>query len=188
MALNQAPERITLRQPDDWHVHLRDGTLLDAVVVPTARVFRRAIVMPNLKPPISSIQAARDYQRRILTSVPQGISFTPLMTIYLTDDLNPKVLEEGHSEGVFTAAKLYPANSTTNSAEGVTDIRKIDSVLEVMEEIDLPLLIHGEVVDNNKQDRLTLSIREFNSYVNKDKRVENLIIPIGDGLTVCRKL
>ena len=145
--MDHSPETLTLRQPDDWHVHLRDGEMLKAVIGCTARVFRRAIVMPNLRPPITDIEAAVNYRQRILAAIPPGVSFTPLMTAYLTDMLSPDVLEHGYNEGVFTAAKLYPANSTTNSAEGVTDLRAIDSLLETMERIGLPLLIHGEVVD-----------------------------------------
>ncbi len=147
MVLDSSFESITLRQPDDWHLHLRDGAVLAAVVGMTSRVFRRAIVMPNLSPPIKSVDAARTYRQRILDVVPKGDAFSPLMTAYLTDDLSPDELELGQREGVFTAAKLYPANSTTNSTEGVTDIRAIDSVLETMESIGLPLLVHGEVAD-----------------------------------------
>tara|TARA_Y100001968_G_C19351534_1_gene714907 strand:+ start:297 stop:1355 length:1059 start_codon:yes stop_codon:yes gene_type:complete len=140
-------EKIKLIQPDDWHLHLRDGKLLKAIVPLSAKVFRRAIIMPNLNPPITSIDLARKYRTRILDSIPKGNDFTPLMTAYLTDDLSPNILAEGKCEGVFTAAKLYPANATTNSALGVSDLRRIDSLLEIMEEIDMPLLIHGEVVD-----------------------------------------
>ena len=110
-------------------------------------MFRRAIVMPNLQPPITSIQSAIDYRERILDAVPDGDLFTPLMTAYLTDDLSAEVLREGFEKGVFFAAKLYPANSTTNSAAGVTTIENIYSVVETMEEIGMPLLIHGEVTD-----------------------------------------
>ncbi|WP_320664190.1 dihydroorotase [Prochlorococcus sp. MIT 1223] len=140
-------DQITLRQPDDWHLHLRDGALLESVIGYTARVFRRAIVMPNLTPPVTTIEAARNYKKRILNAVPDNLSFTPLMTAYLTDDFSAEVLEKGFDEGVFIAAKLYPANSTTNSSSGVSDIRKIDSLLETMERIDMPLLIHGEDTD-----------------------------------------
>ncbi len=140
-------EKITLRQPDDWHLHLRDGDLLKAVIDPTARVFRRAVVMPNLESPITSIQRARDYEKRILSAIPEGLEFTPLMTVYLTDNLSADVLRRGKEECVFVAAKLYPANSTTHSSSGVTALENIYSLLETMEEIDLPLLIHGEVTD-----------------------------------------
>ena len=140
--------KIILLQPDDWHLHLRDGAILRSLVPFTTRVFGRAIVMPNLRPPITTVDSARRYRERIMDAVPNGDSFTPLMTVYLTDNLSPKVLEEGKKEGVFTAAKLYPANATTNSAEGVTNIKEIYNLLEMMERLEMPLLIHGEVVDS----------------------------------------
>jgi dihydroorotase len=141
------PVRLTLRRPDDWHVHLRDGALLQAVAPATARQFARAIVMPNLTPPITSVAAAVDYRERIRAALPDGSGFTPLLTAYLTDTIDPAEIERGHGEGVFTACKLYPANATTNSAAGVTDLARIAPVLEVMERIGMPLLIHGEVTD-----------------------------------------
>ncbi len=147
--MKNSSQVISLRKPDDWHVHLRDGAILKAIVPHTARVFGRAIVMPNLRPPITTIDSAREYRKRILQSVPDEIEFTPLMTAYLTDDLSPEVLEIGKEEGIFTAAKLYPANATTNSAEGVSDIRLIDNILETLQRLGLPLLIHGEVVDQD---------------------------------------
>jgi dihydroorotase len=115
----------------------------------TARVFGRAIIMPNLTPPIASVEAARAYRDRILAAVPVGVSFTPLMTLYLTDDVKSETLEEGFEAGVLTAAKLYPAHATTNSAHGVTDVRHIYPALETMQRIGMPLLIHGEVTDAN---------------------------------------
>jgi dihydroorotase len=121
--------------------------MLQAVVPYTARQFARAIVMPNLVPPVTSIAAAKAYRERILQAVPEGMRFTPLMTCYLTDDANPEELARGFAEGVFTAAKLYPANATTNSASGVTDIAHIHPALEAMQRIGMPLLIHGEVTD-----------------------------------------
>lgn len=136
-----------IRQPDDWHLHLRDGEILDSLVDVTARVFRRAIVMPNLNPPITTIQAAISYRQRILSSLKEGLDFQPLLTAYLTDDLSPKVLKDGFEQKVFFAAKLYPANSTTNSSKGVTDINVISPLIETMENIGMPLLIHGEVTD-----------------------------------------
>ena len=145
--MNAASE-IILTRPDDWHVHLRDGDMLRAVVDHTARQFARAIVMPNLKPPVTTVAAARAYRERILAAVDPALGFTPLMTAYLTDDIDPDEIAHGFTEGVFTAAKLYPANATTNSAAGVTDIRRLDRVLERMQAIDMPLLIHGEVVDH----------------------------------------
>jgi dihydroorotase len=143
-----AIERLTLRQPDDWHVHLRDGDMLASVVNYTARQFGRAIVMPTLKPPVTTVAAARAYRERILAAVEPGLDFTPLMTCYLTDGMDPGEVERGFAEGVFTACKLYPAHATTNSAAGVTDIRHIHSVLEAMQKIGMPLLIHGEVTDH----------------------------------------
>jgi len=142
-----APDRLVIRRPDDWHVHLRDGDMLKAVTPYTARMFARAIVMPNLDPPVTSTEAARAYRERILAAAPEGVSFTPLMTCYLTDGANPDEIARGHGEGVFTAAKLYPAHATTNSAHGVTDVRNIYPVLETMQRIGMPLLVHGEVTD-----------------------------------------
>jgi dihydroorotase len=138
---------LVIRRPDDWHVHLRDGAMLRAVAPYTARQFARAIVMPNLVPPVTSVEAARAYRERIVAAVPEGMRFTPLMTCYLTDDADPEELERGFFEGVFTAAKLYPANATTNSASGVTDIARIYPALEAMQLMGMPLLIHGEVTD-----------------------------------------
>jgi dihydroorotase len=138
---------LTLRRPDDWHVHLRDGDMLRAVVPYTARQFARAIVMPNLVPPVTTTALAAAYRDRILAALPAGSSFTPLMTCYLTDETDPDDLARGAEEGVFTAAKLYPAGATTNSASGVTDIRNIYTVLERMQAIGLPLCVHGEVTD-----------------------------------------
>jgi dihydroorotase len=145
---------LQLRRPDDWHVHLRDGAMLQAVAPATARVFARAIVMPNLSPPITTVAMARAYRERILAVVAAAApantpaaAFTPLMTAYLTDDTDPAELERGQAEGIFTACKLYPANATTNSAAGVTDLAQLTRVFETMERIGLPLLIHGEVTD-----------------------------------------
>jgi dihydroorotase len=147
MALS--PDRITIRRPDDWHVHLRDGAMLEAVVPYTARQFARAIVMPNLSPPVTTAAAGAAYRDRILAAVPEGVGFTPLITCYLTDHLDPEEIARGHGEGVFTAAKLYPAHATTGSAHGVTDIANIYRVLERMQAMDMPLLIHGEVTDTH---------------------------------------
>jgi dihydroorotase len=141
------PEQITIRRPDDWHVHLRDGALLQAVAPATAAQFARAIVMPNLNPPITTVAAARAYRERIRAALPDGSGFTPLMTAYLTDTIEPGEIEAGHREGVFTACKLYPAHATTNSAAGVSDIGRLTPVLATMERIGMPLLIHGEVTD-----------------------------------------
>jgi dihydroorotase len=141
---------LTIRRPDDWHVHLRDGTMLDAVLPFTARRFGRAIVMPNLDPPVATAAMAADYRRRILQALPDEAAahgFLPLMTCYLTDETDPDDVATGYVDGVFAAVKLYPAGATTHSARGVTDIARVRPVLEKMQELGMPLLIHGEVVD-----------------------------------------
>ena len=140
-----ASQTLTIRKPDDWHVHLRDGDMLKRVAAYTARQFARAIIMPNLAPPITTVDAARDYRRRILEVTQPG--FTPLMTCYLTDNTDPDEIARGFEEGVWVAAKLYPAGATTNSASGVTDISNITSVLERMQRIGMVLCVHGEVTD-----------------------------------------
>jgi dihydroorotase len=142
-------DMITIRRPDDWHVHLRDDELMAGVVPFTARQFARAIVMPNLSPPVTSVAACAAYRDRILAAVPEGVDFTPLMTAYLTDGIDPDEIAHGFDEGVFTAAKLYPAHATTGSAHGVTDIARIMPALERMSTIGMPLLIHGEVTDHD---------------------------------------
>jgi dihydroorotase len=139
---------LTIRRPDDWHVHLRDGAMLDSVAPHTARQFARAIVMPNLSPPITTATAGAAYRARILAAT-AGMDFTPLITAYLTDDISPDEIAVGHADGIFTAAKLYPAHATTGSAHGVTDVRHIHRVLERMQAISMPLLIHGEVTDSH---------------------------------------
>ncbi|HVB88792.1 MAG TPA: dihydroorotase [Beijerinckiaceae bacterium] len=136
---------ISFRQPDDWHVHFRDGPILRQVVPYTARAFARAIVMPNLTPPITNAAMAVAYRERIARAVPDGVAFTPLMTCYLTDDTDASDLAAGHADGVFFAAKLYPAHATTNSDHGVTAIEKIYDVLDAMAEHGIPLLTHGEL-------------------------------------------
>jgi dihydroorotase len=138
---------LTLRRPDDWHVHLRDDAMLAAVLPWTARSFARAIVMPNLIPPVTTVAAAEAYRARIVAALPRGSSFTPLMTCYLTDATDPAEVERGYRAGVFAAVKLYPARATTNSAAGVTDIAKTHGTLERMATLGMPLLIHGEVTD-----------------------------------------
>lgn len=139
-------DQITIRRPDDWHVHFRDAGMMQAVVPATALVFARAIVMPNLVPPVTDVTAAISYRDRILVAAGDA-NFTPLMTAYLTDNTSADEIRRGASEGVFSAVKLYPAGATTNSASGVTDIANVMDVLEVMQDIGLPLLIHGEVTD-----------------------------------------
>lgn len=138
-------QSLTIRKPDDWHVHLRDGAMLRTVAPFTARQFTRAIVMPNLAPPVTSVAAAADYRQRVIDAA--GPGFTPLMTCYLTDAADPDEIARGFSEGLWVAAKLYPANATTNSAQGVSDIRTIGPALERMQVIGMPLLVHGEVTD-----------------------------------------
>ncbi|MBO6521351.1 MAG: dihydroorotase [Rhodospirillales bacterium] len=140
-------DRITIKRPDDWHVHFRDEAMMRAVVPATAAQFGRAIVMPNLVPPVTDTAAAEAYRDRILTAIPDAADFTPLMAAYLTDETDPEMLRDGAEKGVFSAVKLYPAGATTNSASGVTDIANVMPVLDVMQEIGLPLLIHGEVTD-----------------------------------------
>ena len=138
-------ESLTIRRPDDWHLHFRDGETMRAVVPQTARQFARAIVMPNLAPPVTTTALAAAYRDRIVAAVPEGVAFTPLMTAYLTDESDAGDLAAGHADGVLTAAKLYPAGATTNSAHGVTDVANIMGVLERMAEIGMPLCVHGEV-------------------------------------------
>lgn len=138
---------ITIRRPDDWHIHLRDGEMLKSVVPYTAKQFARAIIMPNLTPPVITVADGAAYRERIMAAVPEGMDFTPLMTAYLTDGSDADEIARGHEEGVFTACKLYPAHATTNSAHGVTNITAIMPVLERMADIGMPLLIHGEVTD-----------------------------------------
>ena len=146
MARNMT-NRLTISRPDDWHVHLRDGAVMEGVLAHTARQFARAIVMPNLSPPITTVAAAEAYRARIIAAVPAGAQFTPLMVCYLTDGIDPDELQRGKDAGVFTAAKLYPAHATTGSAHGVTDVRNIYPALERMQAVGLPLLVHGEVTD-----------------------------------------
>lgn len=141
------PDRIVIRRPDDWHLHLRDGEMLRAVLPFSVRQFGRAIVMPNLVPPVTTVDAAKGYRERILAALPSGSAFTPLMTCYLGDATRPEEVERGWNEGVFTAVKLYPAHATTNSAAGASDVRNVYPVLERMQRLGMPLLIHGEVTD-----------------------------------------
>ena len=144
-----SPDRLVIRQPDDWHVHLRDGAMLPVVVAATARQFARAIVMPNLADPVSAIASAVAYRERIMAALPAGSNFTPLMIAYLTDHIDPAEVTRGFEQGVFAACKLYPAHATTNSAHGVTDIKAISKVLEAMQRVGMPLLLHGEVTDKH---------------------------------------
>ena len=140
-------DRLTLTRPDDWHVHLRDGDMLTAVAPETARDFGRAIIMPNLVPPVVTAAQAADDRSRILAALPTGSNFQPLMTLYLTEQTDPEDLAAAHGSGLVTAAKLYPAGATTNSASGVTNFDKVQPVLEKMAEIGMPMCVHGEVTD-----------------------------------------
>ena len=142
-----AMSRISIRRPDDWHVHLRDGAMLAAVLPFTAAQFARGIIMPNLVPPVTSVAAANAYRDRILAVRPAPGDFQPLMTCYLTDATEPDEIARGHAENVWVAAKLYPAGATTNAHHGVTDIRALHPVLARMEQIGMPLLVHGETAD-----------------------------------------
>ncbi len=138
---------INITRPDDWHLHLRDDALMRSVLPDTARQFARAIIMPNLKPPVTTTLQAAAYRERILAAVPAGIKFEPLMTLYLTDNTTPQEIRAAKQSGFIYAVKYYPAGATTNSDAGVTDLRKTYAVLEEMQHVDMPLLVHGEVTD-----------------------------------------
>jgi dihydroorotase len=140
-------DQLTMRQPDDWHLHLRDGEHLRAVVADTARRFARAIVMPNLAPPITTVRLAQAYRERVLAALPAGAPFQPLMTLYLTDQTPAAEIERAKASGVVHAVKYYPAGATTHSDAGVTDIERCEEALSAMSDIGMPLLIHGEVTD-----------------------------------------
>jgi len=144
---DRSPDRLTLRRPDDMHLHLRDGAMLRAVLPESARHFARAIVMPNLVPPVVTARDARAYRDRILAALPPGTDFTPLMTLYLTETTDPADVAQAHAAGIATAVKLYPAGATTNSQSGVRDLDRIRPVLDTMAEIGMPLCVHGEVTD-----------------------------------------
>ena len=143
MSLN----RISITCPDDWHLHLRDGAALQAVLPHSARQFARAIIMPNLRPPVTTLAAALSYRQRILAALPAGVTFEPLMALYLTDNTPGEEIRRAQESGVVKAVKLYPAGATTNSDAGVTDLAKCDSALSEMERCGMPLLVHGEVTD-----------------------------------------
>ncbi len=142
-------QTLTISKPDDWHCHLRDGDFLPQTVNATARQFARAIVMPNLVPPVTTSEALAAYHARIMACLAQKNNFSPLMTLYLTDNINAEHVRTCYQEGLAYAAKLYPAGATTNSDRGVTDLQKIDEVLAVMQDIGMPLLIHGEVTNHD---------------------------------------
>ena len=142
-------DKITLIQPDDWHLHVRQGEVLKTVISHTARQFARAIIMPNLQPPVSAVEQALAYRNEIITALPQGSSFNPLMTLYLTNTTSQNEVKKAAESESIHAIKLYPAGATTNSASGVSHLQSIYPVLETMEQVDLPLLIHGEVTDSD---------------------------------------
>ncbi|WP_244786676.1 dihydroorotase [Cupriavidus pauculus] len=142
-------QKLTITRPDDWHLHLRDGAALSAVLPDTARQFARAIIMPNLKPPVTTVAQASAYRDRILAALPVGMAFEPLMTLYLTDNLPAEEIVAAKASGFVHAVKLYPAGATTNSDAGVTDIRRCAATLEAMQRVGLPLLVHGEVTDGD---------------------------------------
>ncbi len=144
---NLRPVRITIRRPDDWHLHVRDGVALQSVVPHTAQRFGRAIIMPNLKPPVTNTTEALAYRERILAALPPGSEFEPLMTLYLTDNSTSAEIRKAQASGFIHAVKYYPAGATTHSDSGVTDIENVFSVLETLQEIGMPLLVHGEVTD-----------------------------------------
>lgn len=145
--MQTSPDSITLTRPDDWHLHLRDGAIMASVLPHTARQFARAIVMPNLKPPVTTTAQALAYRDRILAALPPGMDFQPLMTLYLTDNTAPEEIMRAKESGLIHAVKLYPAGATTNSDAGVTDLRKCHRALEAMQQLGMPLLVHGEVTD-----------------------------------------
>ncbi len=140
---------LTIRRPDDWHLHLRDGAMLTGIAPESARHFGRAIIMPNLIPPVVTGDQASAYRDRILAALPEGADFTPLMTLYLTEQTDPADVVAAHRDGIISAVKLYPAGATTNSASGVTDFDKVRGTLEAMAEAGIPLCVHGEVVDSD---------------------------------------
>ena len=145
--MSQTITQLTLARPDDWHLHVRDGAAMAAVIGHTARQFARAIIMPNLKPPVTTTALAQDYRQRILNALPDGSDFQPLMTLYLTDNTTPGEISRAKNSGEVFAVKLYPAGVTTNADSGVTDLQKTYPALAAMEVHGLPLLVHGEVTD-----------------------------------------
>lgn len=142
-------DRLTITRPDDWHLHLRDGSVLEYTVPATASVMKRAIIMPNLQPPVMNAEQAHEYRARIMAQVPQGINFDPLMVLYLTDNTTPEMIREAKEAGHIVAVKLYPAGATTNSASGVTDLGKLDELAAALTENKIKLLVHGEVTHSD---------------------------------------
>jgi len=162
-------DTLTLTQPDDWHVHLRDGAALASLVPASASWARRAIVMPNLRPPVTTTAAALEYRDRILSYVPEGVDFEPLMTLYLTDATTPEEIERAHASGAIHGVKLYPSGATTNSDAGVTSIDRCHDAIETMSQLGIPLLVHGEVTRP-----------EVDIFDREAVFVEELLAPLGD--------
>ena len=160
-------DTLTLIRPDDWHLHLRDGEALRAVVGATAAQFARAIVMPNLKPPVTTTAQAQAYRQRILDALPAGSAFEPLMTLYLTDNTSPEEIRAAKASGIVHGVKLYPAGATTNSDAGVTAVARVHKALEAMQAVDLPLLVHGEVTD-----------REIDLFDREAAFIDTVMIPL----------
>ena len=160
-------QQLTLIRPDDWHLHLRDGALMQSVVLDTARQFARAIVMPNLRPPITTTELAQAYRARILAALPAGAKFEPLMTLYLTDNTTAQEIRHAKQSGMIHAVKLYPAGATTHSDAGVTDIRKTYAALQEMQRCGMPLLVHGEVTDS-----------EVDVFDREAKFIERVLTPL----------
>ncbi|MBV8665618.1 MAG: dihydroorotase [Burkholderiaceae bacterium] len=170
MSNSHQAQSLTITRPDDWHLHLRDGAALASVLPHTARQFARAIVMPNLKPPVTTVAQAAAYRERILAALPAGMRFEPLMTLYLTDNTSADEIRRAKDSGFVHAVKLYPAGATTNSDAGVTDLRKCTQALEAMQEVDLPFLVHGEVTDSEIDlfDREAVFIERIMQPLKKD--------------------
>jgi len=177
MSTIETPQSITITRPDDWHLHLRDGAALASVLPHTAHQFACAIVMPNLKPPVTTAADASAYRDRILAALPEGMKFEPLMTLYLTDNTDPDEIRRAQDTGFIHAVKLYPAGATTNSAAGVTDLKKCYKTLEVMQEVGMPLLVHGEVTDNDIDlfDREAVFIERVMRPLRKDLPALNIV-------------
>ena len=163
-------DRVTLTRPDDWHLHLRDGDAMRSVLPHTARQFARAIVMPNLRPPVTTVAAAQSYRERILAALPPGVDFVPLMTLYLTDNTQAAEIRVARESGFVHAVKYYPAGATTNSDSGVTDLHKAYPAIAAMEEHGMPLLLHGEVTDPDVDvfDRESVFIERYLSRLLRD--------------------
>lgn len=167
MSDTSTPSSITLTRPDDWHLHLRDGAVLNDVLPHTAQQFARAIVMPNLKPPVTTVALAKAYRERIVAALPGGMKFEPLMTLYLTDNTSPDEIKRAVDSGFIHGVKLYPAGATTNSDAGVTSLAHCMPTLELMQKLGLPLLVHGEVTDS-----------EIDIFDRESVFIETILIPL----------